>query len=53
MGIRLQQAETCYLTGGPVFHLQVDVGVVVGVPWSVDLPVPYPLQVGRQPGWGP
>ena len=34
--------------GRPVVHLQVDVGVVVGVPRRVDVLVPDPLQVGRQ-----
>ena len=32
----------------PVVHLQVDVGVVVGVPRCIDVLVPNALQVGRQ-----
>ena len=35
---------------GPVVHLQVDVGVVVGVPGRLLLVVPHALQVARQLG---
>ena len=34
---------------GPVVHLDIDVGVVIRVPWSVNLLVPYSLEIGRKP----
>jgi len=35
--------------GRPVIHLQVDVGVEVGVPGRLEVLVPDALQVGRLP----
>ncbi len=37
--------------GRPVVHLEIDVGMEVGVPRGPELPVPDALKVGRQRAW--
>ena len=45
---RLHAFQEVILQGRPVVHLDVDVVVVVAVPWPVDIVEPKSLEIGRQ-----